>query len=220
MTDLYAILGLERDATPADITAAYRRRAKTLHPDAGGSRKAFEELNQAKTVLLDRALRARYDATGEIGSGSAISNELAETATMLTMVFEAAIGSVADENQAARFDLVRSMGLILNAETENRSRRRVQLQAQKRRLSAIAKRLGMKKIKKGQPPKANFLLNHVSGKIAPLDAELAQLDKFDAISKRASEMLEDYVYAFEQPKPEMVTLTPNFSVQGMWKRTE
>lgn len=34
-----------------DLTAAYRRAAKKAHPDAGGSREAWDELQRAKAVL-------------------------------------------------------------------------------------------------------------------------------------------------------------------------
>ena len=203
MTDLYKVLGVPKDATKADIIAAYRRRAKTLHPDVGGSRVAFEELTLAKDTLSDPDLRARYDATGEIGVGGAISNDLAETATMLTMVFEAALQGIADEGSAARFDLLRSMRMVMEAETDNRSRRRIQLQAAKKRLAAIQKRLTIKKSKKPAPA---FLLNHLAGKLAPLDAELAALERADATAKRASEMLEDYVYDYEKVVQQTVQL--------------
>ncbi|MDA8087224.1 MAG: DnaJ domain-containing protein [Nitrospiraceae bacterium] len=35
--DLYAALDIPRDADAAAVHAAYRRTAKTAHPDAGGS---------------------------------------------------------------------------------------------------------------------------------------------------------------------------------------
>lgn len=35
--DLYAELGVAREANAVDIRRAYRRRAKHAHPDAGGS---------------------------------------------------------------------------------------------------------------------------------------------------------------------------------------
>lgn len=66
MTDLYKILGVKRTAPRKDIHKAYRKKAKTAHPDAGGSVDAFNELITAYSVLSDDDRRTRYDETGEI----------------------------------------------------------------------------------------------------------------------------------------------------------
>ncbi|HXG48999.1 MAG TPA: DnaJ domain-containing protein, partial [Methylomirabilota bacterium] len=47
MRDLYHILGVKRGAAQEDIQRAYRRKAKSSHPDAGGSVEAFSELSTA-----------------------------------------------------------------------------------------------------------------------------------------------------------------------------
>lgn len=51
--DFYADLGIARDASPAAIKAAYRKRAKTAHPDAGGNADDFARLQRAYDVLSD-----------------------------------------------------------------------------------------------------------------------------------------------------------------------
>lgn len=64
-TDYYHLLGVDPDALPEEIQAAYRRLAKAFHPDLNsGSTSAAErmaKLNVAKSVLLDRETRAIYD---------------------------------------------------------------------------------------------------------------------------------------------------------------
>src|SRR6516162_6730081 len=64
--DLYQVLGLEAAATSAEIKAAYWRRAKSAHPDAGGSQQEFGNVKLAHAVLSDPERRARYDRTGEV----------------------------------------------------------------------------------------------------------------------------------------------------------
>lgn len=66
MNDLYEVLGVKRGAARKDIHKAYRRKAKTAHPDSGGSVEAFNELVTAYSVLSDAKARAKYDETGEI----------------------------------------------------------------------------------------------------------------------------------------------------------
>ena len=66
MIDLYQLLGLKRAATREEVRKAYRRKAKSSHPDSGGSVEAFNTLTAAHDVLADARRRERYDSTGEI----------------------------------------------------------------------------------------------------------------------------------------------------------
>lgn len=67
---LYDVLGLKPDATPAQIKAAYRRRAQVTHPDkTNGDEKAFKQVQLAYEVLSDPERRKRYDETGATDSG-------------------------------------------------------------------------------------------------------------------------------------------------------
>jgi curved DNA-binding protein CbpA len=66
VSDLYQVLGVKRAATPEEIQRAYRRKAKTSHPDGGGSVEAFSEIATAYAVLSDAKRREKYDRTGEI----------------------------------------------------------------------------------------------------------------------------------------------------------
>ena len=63
----YEILGVPRDANEAQIRRAFRRQARTAHPDGGGSAEAFNLLTRAYEILSDKELRRRYDETGETG---------------------------------------------------------------------------------------------------------------------------------------------------------
>jgi hypothetical protein len=62
--DYYEVLGVHRDATTSDVKTAYRRLAKTMHPDAGGTVGTFRLLREAYDVLSDPVSRDRYDAGG------------------------------------------------------------------------------------------------------------------------------------------------------------
>ncbi len=47
----HEVLGLKPGATPDEIDAAYRKKAKAAHPDNGGSVEAMQELNEARAKL-------------------------------------------------------------------------------------------------------------------------------------------------------------------------
>ena len=71
--DLYAILGVGRGATDAEIKRAFRRLAQQWHPDVNQDAAAdarFKEINQAYQVLSDPQRRQAYDMFGTVGDGS------------------------------------------------------------------------------------------------------------------------------------------------------
>ena len=62
--DYYKTLGVSRNATSDEIKKAYRKLARTHHPDAGGDEARFKEINEAYEVLSDDKKRKLYDQYG------------------------------------------------------------------------------------------------------------------------------------------------------------
>lgn len=67
--DYYAILGVDKNATPEQIKRAYRKLARKYHPDLNpGEKEAetrFKEINEAQEVLSDPEKRQKYDQFGQ-----------------------------------------------------------------------------------------------------------------------------------------------------------
>jgi curved DNA-binding protein CbpA len=61
--DPYIVLGVARQASADEIARAYRRAARTSHPDSGedGSPERFQAVSDAYEVLRDPRRRATYD---------------------------------------------------------------------------------------------------------------------------------------------------------------
>jgi curved DNA-binding protein len=65
--DYYAILGVPKTASQAEIKKAYRKLARELHPDTNkdpAAERRFKDANEAHAVLSDREKRKQYDDLG------------------------------------------------------------------------------------------------------------------------------------------------------------
>jgi len=67
--DLYSVLGVQKTASADDITKAYRKLAKKLHPDLNpgdtAAEEKFKQVSHAYSILKDPEQRGKYDR-GEI----------------------------------------------------------------------------------------------------------------------------------------------------------
>ena len=63
--DYYDVLGVSRSASEADIKKAFRKLAKTYHPDSNKAdpkaKDKFAEANSAYEILGDAGKRAQFD---------------------------------------------------------------------------------------------------------------------------------------------------------------
>lgn len=65
----YERLGVDTDASEADVERAYRERVKQCHPDVSDhpdARERLRRVNRARAVLTDATERARYDRLGHV----------------------------------------------------------------------------------------------------------------------------------------------------------
>jgi molecular chaperone DnaJ len=72
MKDFYQILGVNKNASIADIKKAYRKLARKYHPDLNPGDKVaeqrFKEINEAHETLKDPDKKKQYDLYGSLGA--------------------------------------------------------------------------------------------------------------------------------------------------------
>jgi len=100
--DLYEVLGVARDASPEEISAAYKKLAKAHHPDrhstkteAEQSRHAeiFKQVTDAASILTDEEKRRAYDAFGRSGVSGGPSMDDARAQAMFEAMFMGGAGA-------------------------------------------------------------------------------------------------------------------------------
>lgn len=75
--DFYAVLGVSKDVSDADLKKTYRKLARQYHPDSNPgdavAEARFKEISEAYSVLSDAEMRAEYDQIRAMGSGARFS---------------------------------------------------------------------------------------------------------------------------------------------------
>lgn len=201
MTTLYEDLGVEPTASEGEIRAAYRRKAKKSHPDAGGSAAEFSRHAHAVAILTDPARRKRYDETG---SEQEKPDPESELMTMLNDLLLAVLKEIEDP---ATIDVVAVMKRTCAGQQQKVKDDIAAGEKALQRLDIAAKRFRSK----NGDRRIDRLMRENQRRIEkPL---LQQRDALDRLG-RLAEMLENYSYEVdERPAP---TYRPFFSHSPVW----
>src|SRR4030065_1138714 len=118
--DYYAVLGVSRGASQAEIKRAFRRLAMQYHPDRNredGAEERFKEVNEAFEVLSDPDRRASYDRFGHAGAEGAFGRPFEGFGFGgLGDIFDAFFGATATRQRAPERGADLRVGLTISFE--------------------------------------------------------------------------------------------------------
>lgn len=192
--NLYEVLGVEQDATDADIKRAYRKLAQKLHPDRdGGDAAKFTEVQAAYTILSDESERAEYDRTGTVAEDS-LDYEASATQTLRNL-FNLAISS--GVNSVHQYCLSQLFGSL---------RMMREQRAQEQNLHALLTKYRNRVIRKNKGP--NIFSEVLEERLLAVSQSIKGMDKGIKITEMAREMLNDYEHNsaainVEEPTPRL-----------------
>lgn len=175
----YELLGISKNASAEEIRFAYRRRAKELHPDSGGSDEQMAELNKAKEVLLDPERRALYDEDGHVNDEVDVNP--VEARNLLYAMFDAIM-----EDAPEDVNPVKTVREFLRQHVEAQ----LSLISEKMRKITRVNRFNNRVASKVE--NADNLFDHYSKKkISKLEEEITELQKIIDITELAKKMIEN-----------------------------
>lgn len=189
MTDLYSTLGVPNDATPAEIKAAYKRKAKETHPDAGGDAEKFQQVTLAHRILSDDEKRARYDETGKADEDVDTLDSAA--LSIIGGLVEEVVQQIVTRDDLQFVDLAKQLRDRLKSQQAQAEENITQARKFEKKAVALRKRF---KAKKGP----DYIGNMLDGKVATCRGAIRSGEDHLARLKRAAEILDDVDYAVDK----------------------
>lgn len=204
--DPYAELGVDKDASEADIKAAFRKRAKETHPDRnGGSSDHFERVKSAHLVLADPERRKKYDETGDTGERT--QKTIHQRAMELVgSLIGAAIDSDKDIEHT---DILDDIARFIADNVKDYERQQKKLKATLKRAEKLAKKV---KRKKGGE---NLVSRIAETHARTLRKNIEVVTEIIDVHARAKEILADYSYEFVPLEPTGWPTPPMMSTEGI-----
>jgi curved DNA-binding protein CbpA len=181
----YELLGISREAGDAEIKAAYRRHAKSAHPDSGGDVDSFAQLKCAYELLKDPIRRKVYDETG-------YDPQLAEVKDLegLLILEKIVNDMVLDEREPGSFDPVALMRRKLTDEVVQARFHVFELERHRGRIRNHLDRINSR-------PMADVVGSMLRTRVTSITEAIEKASKHVEAIERAYEMLEGYGYEME-----------------------
>ncbi|MBB4103471.1 curved DNA-binding protein CbpA [Rhizobium borbori] len=183
--DPYKMLGVERDADEQAIKIAYRKAAKTAHPDSGGDVEQFARLQAAFELLKDPVRRRVYDDTG-YDPQMADAKDLKGLMMIETLVND----FILDEREPGSFDPVAAMRRKLSDDILKSRFHILELERHRARVRKHLDRLGRK-------PETDVLGSMLRARSQSIADAIKQAETQIEAIEQAYTMLEGYSYEME-----------------------
>lgn len=226
MADLYAILGVEKDADAPAIKRAYRKLVKEHHPDKGGDAAIFQQVQGAWEVLSDPERKQRYDETGDAGDLTQRANQ--DRAAALSLVAQLVVQAL-DRYDAKVSDMRKHLCEAIERESQTTKWELERANAKhKSMLDKIeAAKAQRARWKKKSPEGEDFIGNALATHIAALTIEaeewlakeIAQREMAERARKIALDMLTGYEYTTDKPTAAEVFADKKL-LAGLWAEAE
>lgn len=208
MTDnLYDTLGVDKDAEPDAIKKAYRKLAKSHHPDAGGDPAQFHALAKAYDVLSDDDKRKRYDETGRVDDRVGSLDERA--LSIIGGLVDELAAKLISEDGLEHLDLVAEMRNNVAKQILQTKENRKEAERFERKATKLRKRF---KAKKGPDYIGLMLDNNIDKCREAIHAAAGHIE----LLERAKAILDDAEFAVE-PRPAPTNMTAS-QYQDMARR--
>ena len=181
--DLYELLGVERDALPHIIKAAYRRLAAVHHPDRGGDQEMFVAITTAYNVLMDPKLREMYDLTGSAGGENplAVQHRVIDS---LAHMFELVLSR--NKDMIEETDIIEQMEFETGRVKDVNLKRRAELMTALKSFNRVVGRIKRKGEEK------NVFAEIAAKRITELSDELEHVAKVLSDIERMLEIMADH----------------------------
>ncbi len=187
--DPYKMLGVARDADGAAIKTAYRSRAKTAHPDAGGDVDAFSKLTASYELLLDPVRRKVYDDTG-YDPQLTDSKDLEGLLVLDTLVNEI----ILDERAPGSFDPIAAMRRKLTDRIVNTRFHILELERHRGRIRNHMDRMGKR-------PDSDVIGRMLTARCDTIADAITKAEGEIKVIEQAYSMLDGYTYELEVELP-------------------
>ena len=186
-TNLYKVLALAKTATAEEIKAAFKRLAGKHHPDKGGNKVEFQEIQHAYAVLSNPKRKQIYDNTGEDKQGI---DPMGEARSNLGMMFTSVI------QQDQKGDIIAIVEKLID---HNISRGTAELADLKSKRESLQKKLG--RIVNKDQSSGNLYEGILHSQIGEIKVNIEKIEHFCEICSKMRDLLESY----EDTTPDVTT---------------
>lgn len=191
--DLYGVLGLGPDATPEELKAAHRRAVRRHHPDAGGDSAVFHAVQRAYGVLSDPGRREHYDRTGRVDDTDPVARQRAQAMNLAAQTVMSIIGEISVD-----LGSVDVIGLARERLRDNR--RTVEGRIEECRSGVARFSEFLRRLKRKEQGGVDNLRTMSEAQIKNIEGMIAQLEDEMKVVAQARELIEEYVYSYDQPQ--------------------